>query len=385
MRYKEKKYIFAKNKLLNMKAKNLTLLPENAQIYNNVDGLSLQNLFYVNSKGHFPDCYMFQRDYKSNKRLDVNNLFEEILKTYDDKDYEYVKYTTRNVDNDELDVGYCLFFKNDNIYMRVESQISESYVLYSHDNEEKLNEFLALILKFYVQPEEEKNNIWKIAQGQNGFYLKKGKVKEVENFSIEQSYNDDFLHESEKIAKFIAEENKSGLIILHGERGTGKTTYIRHLINSNPNRKFVYVSPDLVNSFGSPAFTSFLTSLTDHIIILEDCENIIRDRNNTGLSAGVSTLLNMSDGLLADDLGIKFICTFNADVKDIDSALMRKGRLISKYEFKPLTVEKTNALLELLYEKDDNTEIPKVNKGLTVADIYHFDDDSYDVVRKKII
>ena len=105
----------------------------------------------------------------------------------------------------------------------------------------------------------------------------------------------------------------------------------------------------------------------------------------------------MSDGLLADDLGIKFICTFNEDIKDIDPALMRKGRLVSKYEFKPLTVEKTNALLEHIYtekanETDENIDkdtneivIPKVEKGLTLADIYNFEEDSYETVRKKII
>ena len=76
---------------------------------------------------------------------------------------------------------------------------------------------------------------------------------------------------------------------------------------------------------------------------------------------------------------------------------MRKGRLISKYEFKPLTIDKTNALLEYLYiekvkESSDNPEgeidgnaIPVSNKGLTLADIYHFYDDSYETKRKAII
>ena len=34
-----------------------------------------------------------------------------------------------------------------------------------------------------------------------------------------------------EIENFLLEDNKSGLIILHGKQGTGKTTYIRHLIN----------------------------------------------------------------------------------------------------------------------------------------------------------
>ena len=58
----------------------------------------------------------------------------------------------------------------------------------------------------------------------------------------------------------------------------------------------------------------------------------------------VSALLNITDGLLSDWLNIQLICSFNSDISKIDSALMRKGRLIAKYEFKELEVEKANAL-----------------------------------------
>jgi SpoVK/Ycf46/Vps4 family AAA+-type ATPase len=293
----------------------------------------------------------------------------------------------------------CVVLKKSNIFARIENSISESYILYANDGYESLNKFKEILYKFYVAPEEEKNNLYKIFQDNTCFHLNKGHIKEVKDFDIARQYNDDFPHEDEKIRKFVEDDDRSGLVILHGEKGTGKTTYIRNLITNNPNKKFVFVSPDMVQLLGQPAFTTFLNSLTNHIIILEDCENAIRDRKNSlGISASaVSVLLNMSDGLLADDLGIKFICTFNEDIKDIDSALLRKGRLVSKYEFKPLTVDKTNALLEYIYTQrakeneenvDENTGevvIPKVEKGLTLADIYNFEEDSYETVRKKII
>ena len=67
----------------------------------------------------------------------------------------------------------------------------------------------------------------------------------------------------------------------------------------------------------------------------------------------VSALLNITDGLLSDWLNIQLICSFNSDISKIDSALMRKGRLIAKYEFKELEVEKANALsLKLGFNKD---------------------------------
>ena len=92
---------------------------------------------------------------------------------------------------------------------------------------------------------------------------------------------------------------------------------------------------------------------------------------------------------MIDCLCLKFICTFNDDVKNIDAALLRKGRLISKYEFKALCVEKANELLKTLYEEDYKNgkykNEPVTEKPLSLADIYHFYEASYEKERRKII
>lgn len=385
---------------MNENIPNLRLANSKSALYSDVDGLSLQNLFYTYNE-YFPNCFMFTRSARDGDYyFDTAELLKYLQEnTPDDEDMETIEYCTEDMTTKEIKKGMCVVLKKSNIFARIENSISESYILYANNGYEALNKFKEILYKFYVAPEEEKNNLYKIFQDNTGFHLNKGHIKEVKDFDIERQYNDDFPHEDEKIRKFVEDDDRSGLVILHGEKGTGKTTYIRNLITNNPNKKFVFVSPDMVQLLGQPAFTTFLNSLTNHIIILEDCENAIRDRKNSlGISASaVSVLLNMSDGLLADDLGIKFICTFNEDIKDIDSALLRKGRLVSKYEFKPLTVEKTNALLEYIYTQkakeneenvDENTGevvIPKVEKGLTLADIYNFEEDSYETVRKKII
>ena len=130
-------------------------------------------------------------------------------------------------------------------------------------------------------------------------------------------------------------------------------------------------------------------TLQNHIIILEDCEDAIKDRKSNGTPAAVSLLLNLTDGLLSDGLGLKFICTFNDDVKNIDTALLRKGRLVSKYEFKLLAADKANALLEELYldgyENGDYNIYPNTTSPMSLANIYNFYEDSYEKERKKII
>jgi hypothetical protein len=67
---------------------------------------------------------------------------------------------------------------------------------------------------------------------------------------------------------------------------------------------------------------------------------------------------------------------------EIDDALLRKGRLVSKYEFKPLCADKTTKLLSKLYPED--VFVIK-EPGLTLADIYNIKDETYINERKKII
>ena len=52
----------------------------------------------------------------------------------------------------------------------------------------------------------------------------------------------------------------------------------------------------------------------------------------------------MTDGLLADCLQIQVICTFNSNINEVDPALLRNGRLIGRYEFNELSLDKVQKL-----------------------------------------
>jgi ATP-dependent 26S proteasome regulatory subunit len=82
----------------------------------------------------------------------------------------------------------------------------------------------------------------------------------------------------------------------------------------------------------NPEFIDLLIDNPNAVVIIEDAENIMMDRKYNSDSS-VSNLLNLSDGLLSDCLSVQIICTFNNSINLIDAALMRKGRLIAKYEF----------------------------------------------------
>lgn len=356
---------------------NIDLSEDKTRLYANVDGLSLQNLFY-SENGYFPSCQLFDCDERSRSEyyFDTKAMSEHLLNVaYKDHNPVCVYYLTKKFGNDNpIDaMGFCIIIKDLNIYARFEKNLYESYVLFDNKKWDELTKFMDIVCKFFVSPEDSEDTYYRICTSQNGFYLKKGNVKYPKNFDVKKSYNDDFEHEDEKIRAFIEEDNKSGLVILHGEMGTGKSTYIAHLIHSFPKKRFVIIPPDMVGYLGDAAFGSFLETLDNHVIIIEDCENAIRDRKSGRVSANsVSTILNLTDGIMSNDLSMKFICTFNEDMKNIDPALLRKGRLVCKYEFKPLEIEKAKTLLE-----EQGIYDAIVNKPMPVCDIFHYGDDSY--------
>ncbi|CAF4000714.1 unnamed protein product [Rotaria sp. Silwood1] len=62
----------------------------------------------------------------------------------------------------------------------------------------------------------------------------------------------------------------------------------------------------------------------------------------------------------------QIIATFNCDLQAVDSALLRKGRLIAKYEFGKLDVESSKILSEKLGFKTADIQAP-----MSLAEIYN--------------
>jgi len=127
----------------------------------------------------------------------------------------------------------------------------------------------------------------------------------------------------------------------------------------------IYIPPQVTGDLASVDFVTFMLRHPNSVIIIEDAERIITGKENrTDTIAG---LLNITDGLLGDCLNIQIICTFNTDIRRIDKALLRQGRLIALYEFRELTATKSNMLLkQLKSDKSTSTE-------MTLADIFNID------------
>ena len=162
------------------------------------------------------------------------------------------------------------------------------------------------------------------------------------HLDIDLYYNDDFKIIDALIREWLAKENDKGIVLLHGLPGTGKTTYLRYLIG-NLKKKVMFVSPSVAGNLMNPEFMDLLLGNPNSVLVIEDAENIIMDRKYS-IHSSVSNLLNISDGLLSDCLNVQIICTFNSKIGLVDNALLRKGRLIARYEFEKLSIEKSIAL-----------------------------------------
>jgi ATP-dependent 26S proteasome regulatory subunit len=152
--------------------------------------------------------------------------------------------------------------------------------------------------------------------------------------------------------------------LLHGQPGTGKSTYIRYLLQRT-KKKVLFLSPALASNLDNPSLMSLLLVNRESIVIIEDAEELLVSRDNQKNDA-ISTILNLTDGILGSSLGIQFIATFNTHIRNIDKALLRKGRLAAMYEFKALSAEKATALMKSLDSTSENVQEP-----MTLAEIYH--------------
>ena len=207
----------------------------------------------------------------------------------------------------------------------------------------------------------------------------------VKEFTLDKKFNikDIDLHYGDNFKEFHGElfkklkTDKKGLVLLHGSPGTGKTFYIRYLLQclAKTKKKVLYFPPSMVEAVTDPTFFNFITNWTmdngkNSVLLIEDAEPLLVSRE-ANRNMGITNLLNLTDGILNDILSIQIIATFNTSLNELDSALLRPERLIARKEFKKLTLENSKKLAEQL-----GIDVATIKKEMSLAEIYSIKNDS---------
>jgi energy-coupling factor transporter ATP-binding protein EcfA2 len=249
--------------------------------------------------------------------------------------------------------------------MMYPSDITVDYIGNSSELADKLLKILGAI---EPKPKTNMGNIQVLIQTQNG--LDTVPVGRAAVEFIPTNYTPKNVEDIEFVVKEFNKKQPSGrIVILDGVAGSGKTTLVRAVVNKIPKSNFIIIPPNMVASLNDPSFMGFFVQSSNlHAqpltLVIEDADSCLVSRDESNISA-ISTLLNMTDGIIGQMLDIRVIATTNVRADNIDEAVMRPGRLLKQITFDALSPEQANTVHKRLTGQEGTYTSPK-----TLAEIY---------------
>lgn len=332
------------------------------------DEVLVSQLFIENYKQYPSRKYLNNLDPKKLIEFIEENKYYEVCRVEDEKSIEIVFDFTK--DNTKPIMIAIQIYTNPNSVSDFDFPnrgVSYAFI-YFKTKDDKFKEYDKKLQSFTITQVNHSNTLYILTSEDGCLDLDPYQINDSEiDFNL--NYNDDFGKVNNIIQERLAKPNDKGIILLHGEAGTGKTSYIRWLIN-NSKKRVIYIPPNMAEIISDPQVIKLFLQYSNSILIIEDAENILGKRAGNS-SQAISNLLNLSDGLLSDCASIQVIATFNTDVLNIDEALLRKGRLIARYEFKALEKERAIQLGKKLGVE--------ITESSTLAEIYNKMDEEFNV------
>ena len=235
--------------------------------------------------------------------------------------------------------------------------ISDITIYYSSSEDaDEVNEIIKSLSEYQViDDSEDGHNLNVVSLSNNSIELEEIKYDDIDIDNIEEYYSKQTFKDLSKWLK-KSKKQQSGLSILYGKRGTGKSSAIKYLA-TKLDRNLIFVPNNLVDlTINSSDFSKFLRKHENPILILDDCEMIFNEFF-TKSNIIVNNLMQLVDGLLSNKLSI--ITIFNVEDKsEIDHNLIECNNLIDIIEFTDLSNSEANQLSELLgYKQKHKNDI----------------------------
>jgi hypothetical protein len=210
--------------------------------------------------------------------------------------------------------------------------ITELTIFYCNKSKEFVDDFISKfedLLNTYEEytDDNQSSNTFSLTLGTSGLELNSVKFLEIDQENIDLYYNDKTFKQVNKLSKSLKKVSK-GLSIIHGHRGTGKSSLVNYL-STKIEKPFIFIPCPLFDTIVlSPEFKTFLNKNKDSVIILDDADIYFSELYSKS-NIFTNNITQLVDGLDSDDYRVQIIAILNLkEVDQIDHILLQCNNLI---------------------------------------------------------